>query len=321
MALVTGSLFALGASHVSASTSAPAQPVPGSGVPPRASDAVGGFSNGPPDADVVYADGSVAAVFFPFTPLYGDASGLALNAPVVGGAAVPPGRCENGRCGGYWLVGADGGVFTFGPQGFFGSMAGTRLNQPVVGIAATRSGKGYILVARDGGVFTLGDALFRGSAATLRLSQPVVGIATSTKGGPPHPAYKGYRLLTRDGGVFSYGGAPFFGSLPGRGIITNEAVAMVPTLTNKGYWIVLSDGRVYDFGDAEELGSAKPPPCDPITAIIGNPRTQGYRLVSASGATYVFGGLGDGLGGNQPTGTPRQCPAPIGPRPRNPIPV
>jgi len=312
MTLVTGSLFAAGASRLSASTSSA---IPTIVITPPAPDAVGGFTNGFADIDIVYADGSVKTPRLP-PPPYGDASGLPLNSAIVGGAAVPPGRCELNVCGGYWLVGADGGVFAFGPQGFFGSMAGTRLSQPMVGIAATRSGKGYILVARDGGVFTFGDALFRGSAATLRLSQPVVGISTSTKGGPPHPAYKGYRLLTRDGGVFSYGGAPFFGSLPGRGVITNEAVAMVPTLTNKGYWIVLSDGRVYDFGDAEELGSAKPPSCDPITAIIGNPRTPGYRLVSASGATYEFGDVAR----NQNTGTPRQCAAPMGPPPRNPIP-
>ena len=34
---------------------------------------------------------------------------------------------------GYWLVAADGGVFSFGDAGFYGSMAGTHLNAPVVG--------------------------------------------------------------------------------------------------------------------------------------------------------------------------------------------
>ncbi|MGH9090626.1 MAG: hypothetical protein ACRDZR_04465 [Acidimicrobiales bacterium] len=35
----------------------------------------------------------------------------------------------------YWEVGADGGVFAFGDAGFFGSMAGQGLNQPIVGMA------------------------------------------------------------------------------------------------------------------------------------------------------------------------------------------
>jgi sugar lactone lactonase YvrE len=45
-------------------------------------------------------------------------------------ALVPTGPAK-----GYWLFGADGGVFSFGDAGFFGSMAGHHLNAPVVGDA------------------------------------------------------------------------------------------------------------------------------------------------------------------------------------------
>ncbi len=38
---------------------------------------------------------------------------------------------------GYWEVAKDGGVFSFGTAHFYGSMGGTHLNQPVVGIAAS----------------------------------------------------------------------------------------------------------------------------------------------------------------------------------------
>ncbi len=34
---------------------------------------------------------------------------------------------------GYWEVAADGGVFAFGDAGYYGSMGGQHLNQPVVG--------------------------------------------------------------------------------------------------------------------------------------------------------------------------------------------
>ena len=53
--------------------------------------------------------------------------GQKLAAPVVGMASTPDGK-------GYWLVGADGGVFGFGDAGFFGSMGGQKLNAPVAGI-------------------------------------------------------------------------------------------------------------------------------------------------------------------------------------------
>ena len=78
---------------------------------------------------------------------------------------------------GYWLVAADGGIFTFGDAAFYGSTGGMHLNKPVVGMAATPDGQGYWLVASDGGIFTYGDAPFYGSAGALHLNDPVVGMA------------------------------------------------------------------------------------------------------------------------------------------------
>ena len=43
--------------------------------------------------------------------------GNTLNKPMVGIASTPDGK-------GYWLVAADGGVFSFGDAGFYGSMGG-----------------------------------------------------------------------------------------------------------------------------------------------------------------------------------------------------
>ena len=43
-------------------------------------------------------------------------------------AAYPPAS-------GYWLVGSDGGVFSFGDASFYGSMGNTALNRPIVGMA------------------------------------------------------------------------------------------------------------------------------------------------------------------------------------------
>ncbi len=112
------------------------------------------------------------------------------------------------HAGGYRLVAADGGVFSYGDAGFYGSKGGTPLNRPVVGMAATPDGKGYWLVAADGGVFAYGDAGFFGSHAGSPLRQPVVGMAATPDG-------TGYWLVAADGGVFSYGDAGFYGSTGG----------------------------------------------------------------------------------------------------------
>src|SRR5467141_2368797 len=103
----------------------------------------------------------VAAAEPPIVHAFGGAPSLggptmALSAPVVGIGAPRSGR-------GYWLLGQDGGIFSYGDAHFYGSTGAMHLNQPVVGIAPTRSGHGYWLVAADGGIFSFGDAHFYGS--------------------------------------------------------------------------------------------------------------------------------------------------------------
>ena len=114
---------------------------------PRAAAATG---SSPP---TVVCSASVTARF------RGSLGNIALAQPIVGMT-----RSAHGR--GYYLVAADGGVFSFGDAHYEGSASRVALSQPIVGIAATRSGRGYWLVAADGGVFTFGDARFHGSAAT-----------------------------------------------------------------------------------------------------------------------------------------------------------
>ncbi len=58
-----------------------------------------------------------------------------LNKPIVSMVATPDAK-------GYWLVAADGGVFTFGDAGFYGSTAAKVLNKPIVSMAvATSAGR------------------------------------------------------------------------------------------------------------------------------------------------------------------------------------
>ncbi|HET6793645.1 MAG TPA: hypothetical protein VFH45_04340 [Acidimicrobiales bacterium] len=99
---------------------------------------------------------------------------------------------------GYRLAGADGGVFTYGDAGFFGSAGALHLAQPVVGMAPTPDGRGYWLVACDGGVFTYGDAGFFGSAGGAGSGAEVVGMVPASDG-------RGYRLARTDGSVAGFG--------------------------------------------------------------------------------------------------------------------
>ncbi len=107
---------------------------------------------------------------------------------------------------------SDGGVFAYGDASFYGSMGGTPLNKPVVGIASTPNGNGYDEVASDGGIFSFptgpSGPPFLGSTGSIALNKPVVGMAFT-------PAAQ-YYLVASDGGIFSFPEGPsgprFYGS-------------------------------------------------------------------------------------------------------------
>ncbi len=193
---------------------------------------------------------------------------------------------------GYWLVGSDGGIFTFGGAQFYGSTGNLRLQRPVVGISPTSNDGGYWLVASDGGVFSFGDAGFygsipgigigpTGSAGGRRLNAPIVGIV-------PSADQKGYFMVGADGGVFTFGDAKFEGSCPSIGGCAGPAVAVMPDATGNGYWIVTQSGDVYSFGDATYYG-APGPQSSPVTSAVRTSNGDGYLILLANGTVYAYG--------------------------------
>jgi hypothetical protein len=90
---------------------------------------------------------------------------------------------------GYWLLGADGGVFAFGNARFFGS------------------------------TYTAGLTGLRGPHP---LAEPIVDMVPTSND-------HGYWLLGEDGRVFAFGNAPYCGSLPGKGVQTDQAVGLTPS--------------------------------------------------------------------------------------------
>ena len=163
---------------------------------------------------------------------------------------------------------------------FLGSMGAVRLNQPIVGMAATPDGNGYWLVARDGGVFSFGSARFFGSTGGIHLNQPVVGMAATRDG-------KGYWLVTRDGGVFSFGSARFAGST-GAIRLNQPVVGMAADRDGAGYWLVAADGGVFSF-DAKFAGSTGAIHlAQPVVGIAADPDGSGYWMATRDGGLFAF---------------------------------
>ncbi|HEV7536649.1 MAG TPA: Ig-like domain-containing protein, partial [Acidimicrobiia bacterium] len=77
---------------------------------------------------------------------------------------------------GYWLVAGDGGIFSFGDAGYFGTGAG-KTDKRVIDIAATVTGRGYYLVTSNGQVFPFGDATGYGDASKANLSNRITAMS------------------------------------------------------------------------------------------------------------------------------------------------
>jgi len=228
---------------------------------------------------------------------------------------------------GYWLVGRDGGIFSFGDAPFAGSTGNIHLNQPIVGMAANPAGPGYWFVAADGGVFAFGGAPFYGSTGNIHLNKPIVGMAALPSGqgyylvasdggifafGPDAkfrgstgaiklnkpivgmtvaPNGRGYWLVASDGGIFAFGnGADFFGST-GNVKLNQPIIGMAPTNSNQGYWFVAADGGIFSFGDAlsftPKLGGS------PVTAVTAAPDGKGLWVTRADGTVNAYGSAPD----------------------------
>jgi cell wall-associated NlpC family hydrolase len=182
----------------------------------------------------------------------------------------------------YYLASRMGAVWPLGGAPDYGSLAGKKLDQPIVGITTTPDGAGYWMVASDGGVFGFGDAAFHGSTGGLRLDQPVVGLT-------PTPDGRGYWMYAGDGGIFAFGDAGFFGSTGGIKL-QKPIVGMAATPDGHGYWLFAGDGGIFAFGDARFHGStANLRLAAPVVSMASTADAKGYWLQSSDGGVFSFG--------------------------------
>ena len=194
------------------------RPVVGASVTltPSGGSSVVSAASGPSDANgvVTFTVSDAVAEDVTYTATDTSAGVAITETAAVSFTAVTPPPPPPTPAPGYWLVAADGGIFTHGDAAFFGSQGATHLNSPIVGMASTPDGGGYWLVAADGGIFTHGDAAFFGSAGRARTStrrssawrrRPTVAatgswrptVASSPTVTPPSSAPRARRTSTR----------------------------------------------------------------------------------------------------------------------------
>jgi hypothetical protein len=198
--------------------------------------------------------------------------GKPLNQPIVGMAVTPDG-------GGYWLVAADGGIFSFGDAPFYGSTGSIHLNKPIVGMTANPAG-GYWFTASDGGVFAFG-APFYGSLGSVPQAHPIVAITSSGDGG-------GYWFTNSNGAVSAYGDATYWGSAPQ---VLNKPVVGMAEATGTGNFTgssYPSGSYGYDISNYQCPGTANGLPPSPhtigVVEVVGSSKGTVNRCLAAEAA-------------------------------------
>ena len=122
-----------------------------------------------------------------------------LNSPIVDARLTTTGA-------GYWLLAADGGIFSFGDAQFSGAVPDYPLsewrNEEIVSFSPDPDGRGYVVVAKSGRAWwfdhptrqQLPDIL-RAAFGSSRLNAPIAGVVSRKCGG--------YMMIAGDGGVFA----------------------------------------------------------------------------------------------------------------------
>ena len=228
----------------------------------------------------------------PRGPSAGGTVTVHVTVPTAGTSPATPGAAYDYALPGYLLAASDGGAFTFGAAGFFGSGSGRFPSGPAVGTAMAPGDTGYWMVGADGTVLAFGSARWAGDAGGIGLAHPVVGMAATPDG-------QGYWLVASDGGVFAYGDAGFYGSA-GNLVLHRPVVGMAATPDGRGYWLVASDGGVFAYGDAAFHGSAGGLVLNrPVVGMAATPDGGGYWLVATDGGIFAYGDAGfHGSAGN-----------------------
>jgi hypothetical protein len=181
---------------------------------------------------------------------------------------------------GYWMIGADGTVFSFGQAKPFG-------NGPVganaVDLEATPSGQGYWILAEDGKVSPHGDATGFGNVDTGRLAPGEKATSLSAT-----PSGKGYWIFTNRGRTVAFGDATFLGDVSALKL-NGPVLDSVATPSGKGYYMVASDGGIFAFGDARFAGSMGGRPLNaPVQSLVPDSDGAGYWLVASDGGIFAF---------------------------------
>ena len=211
----------------------------------------------------------------------------ALLPPITTTTTAPPTIAAPTTAGGparagYWMLGAEGTVHSFGAAESFGVHA-VAPGRSAVDIEPTPSGRGYWVLDDSGAVGSFGDATGYGGVPPAVLGPdeiPTSLSATSTG--------QGYWVFTNRGRATSFGDARFLGDVSTMRL-NGPVLDSVATPTGQGYYMVASDGGIFAFGDARFTGSMGDRSlAAPVQSLVPDADGSGYWLVASDGGIFAF---------------------------------
>ena len=184
---------------------------------------------------------------------------------------------------GYWMVGRDGRVYSFGDFVRYGDPVGLLGSAQVVDIEATPSAEGYWVLDDRGGVRAYGAAAHHGSVrpGQFRPGETATSLSATRSGA-------GYWVFTTAGRAFTFGDAAFLGDMAAVRL-NGPVLDSVATPTGNGYYMVASDGGMFTFGDAAFAGSMGGKPLNArVRSMVPDPDGDGYWMVASDGGVFAF---------------------------------
>jgi hypothetical protein len=203
---------------------------------------------------------------------------------------------------GYWLLGSDGAVFSFGDAAPHGDasavLAAVNAADPgaavrAIDIEPTPSGQGYWVLDSGGRVRPFGDASHLGDVVLGRLAAGEEPASLSST-----PTGAGYWVFTSRGRAVPFGDAAFLGDVSATPL-NGPVLDSIATPSGQGYYMVASDGGIFAFGDARFAGSMGGRRLNaPVRSLVPDRDGDGYWLVASDGGVFAFeapfrGSLGD----------------------------
>jgi beta-propeller uncharacterized protein DUF5122 len=215
------------------------------------------------------------------------------GAPPTTATTLPPGVTTTspggggggggGSRSGYWMVGSDGKVYSFGDAALHGGTPPLPAGIDAVDLEPTPSGNGYWIVNSAGQVYAMGDARYMGNVDPGRVARDEKATSlSSTKSG------NGYWIFTNKGRVLTFGDATHYGDMAATRL-NGPVLDSIPTASGRGYYMVASDGGIFSFGDAKFYGSMGDKKLNaPVQSLVPDGDGVGYWLVASDGGIFAF---------------------------------